>query len=79
MNKRGFEENMKREEKEVYRKALMKYLCPICENKPVPTIILENASMIPLLVKGRCQKCGYVGMLVEVPLNPRGIKIIEEA
>lgn len=56
-------------ERKMLYKATHKLLCPRCEGKTVPTLVLENRATIPLLVKSKCKKCGYDGMLVEVAIN----------
>jgi len=56
----------KKEERRFYAKVTSRLLCPKCEGKSVPQLIIENRESIPLLVIGMCEKCGYHGSLVEI-------------
>lgn len=58
-----------RRERELYYKATHRLLCTKCEGVPVPKLMLQHMNDIPLLVKSKCKKCGYEGMLVEVPVD----------
>jgi len=45
-----------------------KLLCPHCEGKTCPQLMIEHMNEIPFLVKSKCSVCGYEGMFIEVPL-----------
>lgn len=50
-------------------KATHKLLCPNCEGKSPRELMIENMASIPFLVRSKCKKCGYDGMLVEVKIE----------
>ena len=56
----------KRKERILLYKATHKLLCPKCEGKSARELMIENMASIPFLVQGKCEKCGYEGMFVEV-------------
>ncbi len=56
----------RKEEKKILYYTSHKLLCPNCEQKPARELIIENMMELPMLVKTKCSKCGYDGMLVEV-------------
>ena len=47
------------------------YLCPMCVGRPLHRLMLEHRESIPMLVQAKCVKCGYEGLLVEVPKNKK--------
>ena len=59
----------KRRERELFYKATHKLLCPKCEGVPLPKLMIQNMGIIPFLVTSKCKKCGYEGILVEIPVN----------
>lgn len=61
----------KRQERILHYKATHKLLCPQCEGTTPHQLMLKHMFKLPFLVKSKspCEKCGYSGMFVEVPLN----------
>lgn len=59
-------QNKKLEQLLNYKKT-HKLICPNCEGKTARQLMIENMAVIPMLVRTKCRKCGYDGMLIEVP------------
>lgn len=59
----------KKQEQILHYKATHKLLCPKCEGTTPHQLMLKYMHLIPFLVKSKCEKCGYDGMFVEIPLN----------
>lgn len=59
----------RRKERILLYKVTHKLLCPRCEAKSARQLMIENMAVIPMLVKTKCSVCGYIGMLIEVPIE----------